>query len=235
MKDIIEETNILILEKLIEGCIDFIDAGCGVGGSIDYCQKKFGYDIGIGFDLNSSKISQAQENGYLVFNEDILKLDFPEKSVVFSSMMDFLEHLPDQASAKTIIQRLGNVSRDFLFIRHPNFDDISFLSTYGLKLTWTDWTGHKNMMTVADFCSIFFELNWNDYRIIPRRLIKNSYDESIIPASAPPNTQKYSDLVGFNKEFISFNKPIYYQYDIFVKLNSNISNSEWNKITGATK
>jgi len=231
LENIIEEIDELIKEKLQLGLIDFIDAGCGTGGSIDYCKKRFGTNVGIGFDLDEVKIDKAQNDGYLVFLQDILKFDFPEKSVMFSSMMDFLEHLPNYNSAKQIIQTLGNASRDFLFIRHPNFDDIDYLRQMGLKLTWTDWTGHTNMMTVADYCKLFQELGWDDYRIIPQKRIKNSLEEVIIPLDGPTNINKFSQLEGFEKPEVEFDKPIFYQYDIYIKLNKNIDNDHWNLIT----
>lgn len=230
MENILDDLDLLIIEKLKLGVIDFIDAGCGIGGSIDFCRSVFNAENGIGFDLDEKKIEQAQNNDYLVFCKDILEFDFPPKSVRFASMMDFLEHLPNIDSAREILKTLGNASKDFLFIRHPNFDDIKYLKKYGLKLTWTDWSGHKNMMTIADFCNVFNEFGWNDYKIIPRNIIKNSMEEVIIPEDAPKNINKFSQLSEYNKNYIAFDKPVYYQYDIFVKLNPNLSTTIWNNL-----
>ena len=231
LENLLEDLDSLIKEKLELGLIDFIDAGCGTGGSIDFCSKVFNAEIGIGFDLDEKKIEQAQNNDYLVFCKDILEFDFPPKSVRFASMMDFLEHLPNINSAREILKTLGNASKDFLFIRHPNFDDINYLRQYDLKLCWTDWSGHTNMMTIADFCIVFKELGWKDFRIIPQKLIKNSMEEAIIPENSPTNINKFSQLDGFKKENIEFDKPVFYQYDIFVKLNPELSTEDWNRIT----
>lgn len=231
MEDINDKIDFLIIKKLKQGVIDFIDAGCGTGGSLEYCTKVFGAQHGIGFDLNEQKIEEAQNNGHLAFCKNILEVDFPYKSVLFSSMMDFLEHLQDINSAKKILKTLGNASSEYLFIRHPNFDDIDYLRKLGLKLTWTDWTGHTNMMTIADFCNVFNEFGWKDYRIIPKRIIKNSMEEVIIPINAPKDINRFSQLEGYEKEEFEFSKLIYYQYDIFVKLNGKMLTNDWDMIT----
>jgi SAM-dependent methyltransferase len=222
------------LNQLEDNEIDFIDAGCGTGGSIDFCRKVFGFPNGIGFDMNQKKIAGAQSKGYPVYLQDILKINFPAKCVCFSSMMDFLEHLPGMRSAAEMIKVLGNASRDFLFIRHPNFDDTDYLRKYNLKLTWTDWTGHTNMMKISDFIIIFNQLGWMNYRIIPRRLINNSDHEAVLPLSAPKNLNKYSQLKGLEKQIFEFDKPVYSQYDIFVKLNEHMPNRQWDLITSKT-
>lgn len=222
------------LSQLANNEIDFIDAGCGTGGSIDFCRKVFGLANGIGFDLNEKKIIEAKAKGYSVFFQDILKINFPGKCVIFSSMMDFLEHLPNINSAREMIKVLGKASRDFLFIRHPNFDDMDYLRGLNLKLTWTDWSGHSNMMKISDYIIIFNELGWNNYRIIPKKLIKNSGHEAVLPLNAPKNLNKFSQLEGSVKPSLEFDKPVYSQYDIFVKLNNRISTEQWDLITSKT-
>jgi len=228
------ETKVDFLGRLANKEIDFIDAGCGTGGSFEYCKRIFGLINGIGFDLNEKKIQEAQSKGYNVFLQDILKINFPEKCVGFSSMMDFLEHLPSMHTAEKMLEVLGNASRDFLFIRHPNFDDIEYLGKFNLKLTWTDWSGHTNMMKISDFIIIFNQLGWKNYRIIPRRLIKNSDHEAVVPIAAPKNLNKFSQLESFEKPFIEFDKPVFSQYDIFVKMNEVMSREEWDLITSKT-
>ena len=52
LENILENLDELIKEKLALNVIDFIDAGCGTGGSIDFCKKTFNAEVGIGFDLN---------------------------------------------------------------------------------------------------------------------------------------------------------------------------------------
>jgi hypothetical protein len=220
-----------IVELFANGMIDFIDAGCGNGGSLEYCIKRFGFPNGLGFDWNREKIHEAQLKGYMACALDIQNIDIPFKCVKYSSMMDFIEHLPNMETAERILLILGNASKDFLFIRHPNFDDIEYLRKYRLKMTWTDWTGHPNMMTISDYVNVFNNYNWKNYRIIPKNRISNSDHESIIPIDAPRDIVRYSQLKGFKKEFIEFDKPVYAQYHIFIKMNDEMSADEWDSTT----
>lgn len=148
------------LKKLENGDYGFVDAGCSRGGSIKFCEELFQKGKGLGIDLDPKKLDEAMAAGFDVVNTDLLTTPFPEKSVSFASMMDFLEHLPNQEIAEKILLQMARISKDFLFICHPNFDDIAYLKKFGFKLSWTDWKGHPNMMTIQDFKKLFKKLGW---------------------------------------------------------------------------
>ncbi|RJP61931.1 MAG: class I SAM-dependent methyltransferase [Ignavibacteriales bacterium] len=222
----IEISELLSTEKF-----DFIDAGCGTGGSISYCKNLFGLKYGIGFDLNEEKINKAKSAGYSTYYANILEINFPPNCVSYASMMDFLEHLPNMQYAEQILFMLGFASKDFLFIRHPNFDDMDYLRNFGLKLTWTDWSGHTNMMKISDFIILFNKFGWLNYRIFPRTLITDSNHTAIIPLDAPRNLNSFDQIENGQKDFIEFDKPLYTQYDILIKLNDKMPEDEWNRIT----
>ncbi|MCB0336056.1 MAG: class I SAM-dependent methyltransferase, partial [Bdellovibrionales bacterium] len=139
------------LARLARGEFEFIDLGCGTGESIGFVAKKFGYQNGVGIDISRRKIAGALENGYRVLLADVTKTPLPKKSVSFTSMMDFLEHLPSLVHAEEVIRASAELSRDFLYIRHPSFEDIDYLKQYGVKLCWTDWHGHTNMMLLSEY------------------------------------------------------------------------------------
>lgn len=230
--DLIQSEEIFHLLKT--GKFDFIDAGCGTGGSINYCKKVFDKLSGIGFDKDLKKIKVARNNKFEVFYHSITEINFPNKCVTFSSMLDFLEHLPDLETAEKVLFNLGSASSDFLFIRHPSFEAIDYLKKLDLKITWTDWCGHKNMMRISDFIYIFNKFGWHDYRIIPRKLIENSEHSAILPIDYPPNSNRFEKGKCFDKPSIIFDQPLFEQYDIFVKLDKDMIIEEWDRITSAT-
>jgi SAM-dependent methyltransferase len=100
---------------------DFLDFGSGVGGSLEYCERRFG-GIGLGIDTAKNKVKIAQGQGKNVCLGDILALP-GEKAVSFVSMMDFLEHLPSEAVALAMIKKACALASDFVFFAHPSFED----------------------------------------------------------------------------------------------------------------
>src|SRR6185369_10144821 len=121
-------------------------------------------------------------------------------------------------------------SRDFLFVRHPSFDDIEYLAQFGLKFGWTDWSSHPNMMTTDDFRRIFETLGWHDYRIVPHMGYTDSTHPSIVPASAPRDTEVYDEALHGPKPFVRFDHTVYAKFDIFVRLNPALPDDAWRRI-----
>ena len=195
---------------------DFLDLGCKKGGSIGWCQKKYG-GKGLGVDLNPEWISIAKESGYDAICADVLKLDFPKGSFKYIGMMDFLEHLPDEKDVKKVLKNCKKWAREFFFIHHPSFEDINYLKKLGLKIDWTDGYNHTCPLTIKDFKRIFKELGLTDYKIEQKELIADSSHEHVIPLSAPHDTHKYSKELG-PKRKIKFDKPVYGRVEIMVSL-----------------
>jgi hypothetical protein len=208
----------------------FIDAGCRTGGSVHFCQMRFG-GRGLGLDWHESDLEVARREGYAVAQCDIRSVDLPPGCVRFVSMMDFLEHLPDEVTGRRVLERLAGAARDFLFIRHPSFDDIEYLKGFGLKLGWTDWKEHPNMWRVEDLRRIFEELGWRDYRIHEDLPIRDSGHPGIVPLDAPADTYEYDEAAHGPKPQVAFDRVLYGKYDIFVRLNPNLSDEEWEGIT----
>lgn len=218
--------------SLSAGEFAFVDAGCSSGGSLTYCERVFRKGPGIGFDISPDKIARASEAGHVVCQADLATVELPSRSVHFVSLLDFLEHLPDFARAREMLANMARVARDFLFIRHPSFEDIDYLKTLGLKLDWTDWHGHPNMMTVADFFRLMRELELAAPTIIAQKPIADSSHPSIVPLSAPRDTVGYDPALHGPKPEIRFDRPIYTQFDIFVRLDDSLAGSAWDRITG---
>jgi hypothetical protein len=216
---------------LIDGKYAFLDAGCAAGGSIVHCEKRFGRSPGLGLDWYDGDLDRARHSGLAVAQCDLLTVELPPGCVGFTSMLDFLEHLPDQDAARRLIEKFARASRDFLFIRHPSFEDIEYLAGFGLKLGWTDWTGHPNMMRLGDFHRVFAELNLHEYEIFPEFPLLDSSHEAILPLTAPADAQSFDESAHGPKPFVEFDRVVYGKYDIFVRLNASLSDAEWKRIT----
>lgn len=219
-----------LLQDLMGGKYAFVDAGCAAGASIDHCQRRFGLGRGLGLDWYQGDLDVARNNGFDVALCNLLEQDWPEKCVEFTSMVCFLEHLPDEQTALKVLERAARSSRQFLFVRHPSFDDIDYLAQFGLKFGWTDWSSHPNMMTTDDFRRIFKEFGWPDYSILPHMGHLDSTHRSIVPISAPRDTEIYDEAAHGPKPLVRFDHTVYGKFDIFVRLNPNLSEDAWRRI-----
>lgn len=209
---------------------DFLDLGSKKGGSIQYCQKRFSAK-GIGIDINEDHVKVGLAAGYDMIKQDILKLDIDHK-FKFVSALDFLEHLPNIEAAERIVKKMSELASDYLFIRHPSFDDIEYLESNELKITWTDWEGHTAMMRAYDYANMFRKLGLNQYCFLYRKDLVDSSNEFVVPLKAPVNTLKYSKDLGPKKR-LKFSKKVYSQIDIFVALKP-IDFDTWNRITSGS-
>jgi SAM-dependent methyltransferase len=220
-----------VFEELATGSYAFVDAGSGTGGSVRFCQERFGRSPGLGLELIEGDALRARESGLHVIHGDATREEFPENCVSFASMMDFLEHLPDEATAVGVLEKLAGAARDFLFIRHPSFEDIDYLARFGMKITWTDWDGHPNMMTLMDYLRIFSDFAWSDYVINLGTPIRDSWNYAVLPREAARNAPVYDAKLHGSKAYVEFDRPMYEQFDIFVRLNPDLSEERWRAIT----
>lgn len=219
-----------LLAQLRDGKFTFIDLGCGTGEFIRNAEKRYGAGCGVGFDISERKVQQAQAKGVPVALADITKLEFPSHVVRFATMMDFLEHLYTIEDAVKILRAAGHLCRDFIYIRHPSFEDVAYLASLGLKLGWTHWTGHRNMMTLAQFAEVFDRLGWARYHIIPRKKIVDSRHPAIVPLTAPIDCVRYDPAAHGPKPLVLFTRPVFSQFDIIVQLNPDMDQADWDQV-----
>ncbi|MCB9854446.1 MAG: class I SAM-dependent methyltransferase [Phycisphaerales bacterium] len=221
-----------IYQDIRTGRFDFADFGSCEGGSIDYCSRRFNAPRGLGIDILESEVEKMRASGFDALCADITKFDCPTASFRFVSMMDFLEHLPDFDVVREIVAGAKRIARDFLFIRHPSFEDEHYLNAVGLKQFWTDWPGpggHTAKLTVADFTALFDSLGFNQYKIHFRSPALDSNDSVILPIDAPPNQHHYSSEAHGPKPFVKFPRPLFGQIDFFVAVRP-IRQQEWSQI-----
>lgn len=222
-----------IYQDIRTGRYDFADFGSCEGGSIDYCMRRFNAPRGLGIDILQNEVDKMRCRGFDALCADITTFDCPTASFRFVSMMDFLEHLPDFDVVERILASAKRIARDFLFIRHPSFEDEHYLRAVGLKQYWTDWPGpggHTAKMTVADFARIFDKLDLTQYTFFFRNPAYDSSDPAILPHDAPQNQHHYSESDHGPKPFTQFPRPLYGQIDIFVALRP-IYPADWQRIT----
>ncbi|MEX2553052.1 MAG: class I SAM-dependent methyltransferase [Actinomycetota bacterium] len=221
--------DVEIHERIRAGEYEFVDFGSSQGGSIDYCMRRFHARKGLGIDLGADEVAEIRSRGFDAIQGDVLDFRCPSGSFRFVSMMDFLEHLPNLQAVERALTTAKRVARDFLFIRHPTFDDEPYLNSIGLKQYWTDWSGHPSKITLAEYTQMFERLELSLYCLRFRTPAYDSADPVMLPLSAPPDQLKFDlDLHGPRPEVV-FPRPVWGQLDIFVALRS-LELWEWKQI-----
>jgi SAM-dependent methyltransferase len=209
---------------------DFLDLGSSTGGSIAYCKRRFGAKRGLGVERSSSKAQRLREQGFEILECDLFALDLPPASFRFVSMMDVLEHLPDFGAVERALGVARDLARDFLFIRHPLFDDTPYLATLGLKQFWTDWHGHTAHVPVAMFLEIFRGMGLAQVALNYRDPAHDSDHTSLLPLGAPCDQHHYDPKLHGPKPHVVFPRPVYGQVDIFVALR-DYAPADWTRLT----
>lgn len=210
------------------GRYDFIDLGCGEGGSIDYCRQRFGGQRGLGLDIDPDKVSRARAAGI-----DAMLADgagpLGAKVVRFVAIMDFLEHLPTLDDVESTLRHAA-AATDFLFIRHPSFEGEAYLAQLGLRQYWWTWLVHPAHIHVSDYCVMFERLGLQQYEIRYRQPIRDSAHPSILPAHAALDQEHDDEFVRHGpKPTVSFAETIWRAQDIFVALRA-FTPEEWSAV-----
>ena len=186
---------------------DFLDFGAGTGGSLSLCAKVFG-GRGLGIDNAERKVAAAQQDGAEVVFGDITSL--PRRPLVrYVSMCDFLEHLPDYDLVREMLSVAAAVASDFLYIRHPSFEDEAYLRALGLKQYWQDWRGHPSHLLLSDLSTMLAEVGADKLTLEYIRPVWDSNDPTILPVDAPPDQSTYDRELHGAKPLVSFAKPVH--------------------------
>ena len=197
---------------------DFLDFGSSEGESISFAIQHLGGTRGIGIDIDPKKVIEARQRGYECIQGDFTQLVFPPDSVRFVTMNHVLEHLSCLSTVKRAIESAARVASDFLFIIGPYFDTDQFLKNCGLKFFWSDWTGHKCLITTQQLQEILMDLGLKDYVMMVRKIVKDSSDSAIHPLNSPKDQHEYNAEVHPEKPFVIFNQPIYKEIVCYVRL-----------------
>ena len=128
---------------LLDG-YDFVDFGCSGGGSMAFAAEHMAGMSGLGLDIDPAKIAAAKARGLAAAVADLREPTHFRGQVRFAILSHFLEHLPGLAETRAILATAAAISAHQVLIRQPWFDTDGLLAHLGVKLFWSDWTGHTN-------------------------------------------------------------------------------------------
>lgn len=165
--------------------VDFIDVGCSIGGSIDYCIHHYGHN-GYGIDIDYAKIVQAQQKGHDARCMSIF--DVKDTSSVVT-LMHVVEHLESRKEIKSILKKAAAIG-DKVYVTFPFFDSDALLYQYGYKFYWSDWHGHTYHLTTYELSLILRDLGLQ-YEMHAHEQVLSTDSSYIIPLSAPCDSMQY--------------------------------------------
>lgn len=191
---------------------DFIDMGAGDGGSLKAAEANIG-GRGIGIEQNPEKVARARAAGASVVEGDIFAL--PDNTRVRYVVFDnVLEHLPDLDHVRRAVESAATVATDFVYIRHPSFEDEAYLHSLGLTQYWTNWVGHPAHVPLSDFMRVFAAAGFASWAMHPVGRAVDSSDPTILPLGSDVDQFEYDYDKHGPKTHVVFTKPVYYAYDI---------------------
>ena len=216
---------------------DFLDLGCSAGGSIPYCERRFGARYGLGLDNDPAKVAKARLAGLHVVLGDGKRLGKAPGladgiRVRFVSMVHFLEHLPNAKTAEMVVRSAAEVATDFLFIRHPSFEGEAYLAQLGLRQYWWHWTGHPTHLRISDYCGMFDRLGLHQYLIRYKQPVWDSMNRTILTTEEPKDQHKFDQARHRVRRKVKFAQPLWREQEIFVALRA-FDPEEWSAISKA--
>ena len=207
------------MQHLNDGAYDFLDFGCSSGGSMSFAKKYLGGNNGLGLDINTEKVKETQANGFDAVAEDILSINI-KNCVRFEIMSHFLEHV-EHADVPRFIKKASDLATDFIFIQQPSFENSYELLQRGLKMTYSDWRGHRNSYSGLDFYKLCQQLRSNgtieDFSLGYFRKVNDSSHDRIVPLSSPTDTVIYSNHLGEKAEE-TFNFELFEEISLIITL-----------------
>ncbi|MCH9052354.1 MAG: methyltransferase domain-containing protein, partial [Proteobacteria bacterium] len=209
---------------------DFLDFGCGAGGSIELGRIRFGGHRGLGLDIKPGKVAAAREAGYDAQVCDVTSLTSHPDSVRFVLLSHFLEHLPSLADAKRCLFAACMAAREFVYVCQPYFDADGYLFDKGLKLYWSDWTGHPNRMTSLElYCcirDIASSVPIQQFAIYRRGKITDSHETVIHALASPVDQHDWQATTHPEKPPTPFNYPVYKELGALIVLDGHFNELE---------
>ena len=206
---------------------DFVDFGCGQGGSIDAAERLFGGRRGIGLDIDPRKVEAVRQAGFEGHVCDVTKISSKNNSVRFVMMSHFLEHLPGRNDAVACIKSACDLSREFVFIQQPCFDADGYLFSLGLKSYWSDWRGHAYHMTSLDLYNCLRSLREKGvihrFSIYGAKPVLSSHDTCIHPVSSAVDQHDWDPSEHGPKPIIEFSWGIFREIKALIGVDPGIA------------
>jgi len=205
------ETNLSALKRTLD--IGFLDLGCSAGDSLLKGREMWQCN-GVGIDLDAAKVTRAVEEGRLAFQADARTIHEDGASFRVVQGVHFLEHLPDLETALAVVASAARMCSEAIFFRQPWFDADESLASIGLKLYWSDWTGHPNHMSAADLVkaleALVAEGPLQHFAVWGCDPIRSSDHPSVHPLSSPMDQHQYEESAHGPKPLAEpFDFPVY--------------------------
>jgi len=176
---------------LMTGQYDFLDVGSSNGSSLKLGVDRLGLTKGIGIDIDPKKVAKARALGHFVVLQDATKVALLPGSVRAVILSHFLEHLDSFQLAARCIRAAVQAATDFVFVRQPYFDASGPLMALDLKMYYSDWRGHRNLMTTYDIWRAFrpaLDKGLIDLHIFGRGAVRSARDVALISLAAPADS-----------------------------------------------
>ena len=160
----IVDTTSLFLDRLYQNYYDFIDLGTCDGGGFEIAKCQGGRR-GLGFDIEPTAVIRGLDKGLDVACYDVCALESVKPTVDFTICSHILEHLPSIASVRSVIDAAARMSRDYLLISGPCFEEESYLLDNGVKLLHSLMLDHTCKFKIIELVTMLHELQLRDYTI----------------------------------------------------------------------
>lgn len=181
--------------------IDCLDLGCGTGASTAWAKHAIGWDTQLGLNNRSDEVEIATANGYNVRLQDITTYE-PFDRCRYVVSFHCLEHLRSESEFAWVMQKAVSAASEFVFVKVPFFETkkLNELKDLGLRLTWTNWTGHPTPVTIDMIERTLAKIGVSGKtgHLIP--MLRTSA-ECVIPYDSPVDTVRYSKELGEKKIF----------------------------------
>jgi hypothetical protein len=138
--------------------------------------------------------------------------------VHFVTADNVLEHLTSFDDVEDALRVGCAVADDFIYVRHPSFEDDAYFDELGIVASWVARTGHRSHVLIADFMDMAMRLGIYSVEVHPVGLIGDTSDPEIVPVGTPRNDLVYDAERHGSKSHITFDHNVYYAFDIVFHL-----------------
>lgn len=201
--------------------IEFIDIGASKGGSYHHIKKKFGFESGLGIDIDIRKVKVALEHNVPAIRLDATNMCiFNDKACKLISILHTLEHLPNTNVIEGVLKESIRVASDTIYISGPMYY-IDYLKPLGFQFFWSHWVGHTCLIEPNEIIKIMQKLGVTKYQLNfkEKHKVKNSADPCIHPINGKIDRHSYDSNIDPPKNHnIIFEKSIYKEFELIFSL-----------------
>jgi len=201
---------------LKKGDYTFFDFGGGFGASLAYYQRDFG-GRGLGIEIEPAKVDSARAAGRAVVEGNLF--DVPPRPLVrYVTADNVLEHMYSIAQVEEALALAVAVADEFIYVRHPSFEDEDYLRSFGISGTWVHRSGHRAHVRLSDYVAMANRLGIDRVEIHPVGLIPDSSEPEIVPLGTPKNDLRYDPTKHAPRPEVVFDREVFYAYDLLFHL-----------------